>query len=857
MPGLVMNGSRARQPSLSSASEPRYGAGLQGIYPGTKVLVDGYKGSLRGANNEYQRYGVVRYSGNVVVKIYADDCQLDPNEAPQRLPLLNKNDPVTMHLLLETAMGDSQHFQALSQEELDASKKELSILATRIDGTRRKLVLETKLCDAAQSLSRLQDSATPDMSDSSPNPGKRPRRSMMGSRGSFSEMLNKTDDELADSSRKCDNLAQELWHLEKRAESLQKKLLEHTAGVLQMTHKGYLEKDFPSTKADSANNQINGQSPPKLFDVDREFDDSSFYQTLDTLLDTSGYQANASRAPSMEDLARCDQAILETERRLQDFNNRLRVAIAQLSLHNGATTAPPVQRLQEGQDPLSGLDDQMVYLERSIATIQRDRDAAEQDNKHSLHATVERLSDFNSQLSSLITRGHHGQRPEHVLPPQASGEGPDAQMDYMEAGLDVVAQSIQRLTEDNRTLSSIAADSEEANHYKTVLLGLWEILVGGEEDLRRQDPVHREVLVEDFSLQSFSNRVQTLFARVTGLQEQKETLARQVQQQRELNTQSDSTKDAKISEMTLELDHARGLITEQEHQVTEARDNLALVTERLDFMRQEVNLLEQQKGMNKDKAFAAEKLAWQELEQRLLAELSEKQNQLTTVESRFAETKDDHGISSAEMLGRLEESEKRIEALNSELKASTIDREKSQQDAQDLEGQFVLLQTELTVAKAELDAAYGTRAERAAEATANPAKQQEFDELVTRNQRLTEEIDVLRNRNVDVNQRAQTLQRELTETIGEYETMTQSTITYERDREQLENSVDSLRDRCEALETQLSEEKVRWLGVKSPGSGGAIDFISPGTTSTQVLKNEFKKMMRDTRAENMRALRVS
>jgi len=33
--------------------------------------------------------------------------------------------------------------------------------------------------------------------------------------------------------------------------------------------------------------------------------------------------------------------------------------------------------------------------------------------------------------------------------------------------------------------------------------------------------------------------------------------------------------------------------------------------------------------------------------------------------------------------------------------------------------------------------------------------------------------------------------------------------------------------------------------------------MSPGTTSTQVLKNEFKKMIRDTRAENMRALRVS
>jgi len=852
-----MNGTRARQASFSSTSEPRYGAGLQGVHPGAKVLVDGYNGSLHGANDVSRRFGSVRDSNHSNIYRCTNDDQLNRHYPPQRSPLLNMEDPVAMHLLMETAMDDSQQFQVLSYEELDAMKKELSILTTHIDGAKRKLVLETKLRDAAQSLNRLQDPTSLDFSESSPKQGKRHRRSMMGSRGSFSDMLNQTDDELAVSTRKCEDLAQDLWQLEKRAETLQTMLLEHTAGVLQKTHKGYLEKESPTTKSDSVNGHLMAQRAPSPFDFAHDFDDRSFYETLDTVLDPLGVQTHASKEPLQENFAQYDQAILETERRLEDFNTRLRDSIAQLSFQNGAGTVPPVRGEEDGQNRMTTLNSQLDYLERSFSVLQENRDAAVQDKKLSLYATEERLGEINTQLRSIITRGLQGRRSEYPLPPEVSGKGPDSHVGYLEAGLDAVEQTVQQLIEDNRAMSSVAASVEEANHYRTVLLGLWEILVGGEEDLRGEDPLQREASHEEFSLQVFSNKVQTLFARASGLHEQKENLARQVQQQRELSTQSDSMKDGKISDMTLELEQTRKSVADREQEATEARDSLTLMTERVDVMRQEASLLEQQKGMNANKVLAAEQEARRELEERLLAELSEKQSQLSTVESELAETKDDLGISNAEMLGQLEESEKRFQALNSDLKASVTDREKSQNDMQDLEGQLVLLQTELTVAKAELDAAYGTRAERAAEATAHPVIQQEFDELTARNKRLTEELEGMREGNADTNQRMQTLQRELTETIGEYENMTQSTIAFEREREQLENNLDTLRDRCESLETQLSEEKVRWLGVRSPGNGGARDSMSPGTTSTQVLKNEFKKMMRDTRAENMRALRVS
>lgn len=176
---------------------------------------------------------------------------------------------------------------------------------------------------------------------------------------------------------------------------------------------------------------------------------------------------------------------------------------------------------------------------------------------------------------------------------------------------------------------------------------------------------------------------------------------------------------------------------------------------------------------------------------------------------------------------------------------------------------MVRLHTELTVAKAELDGAYGTRAQRAAEMASNPAVQKETDELNERNSGLLEEVaslksqsDALKTDNAELNQRIHTLQQELSDTIAEYEAMTKASIEFEKDREALEASLDSLRDRSEELEAQLGEEKLKWMGVKSPMAAGSRGSSVPGSTSANVLKNEFKKMMREMRAENMKALRV-
>ena len=601
-----------------------------------------------------------------------------------------------MHLLMETAIGDSQQFEVLSVEVAEELKRELSRLASRIEATKRQLAIETKVRDAATSLNKLD--------------GRAGHRRGAGSRGS-----ERNDDDLAAAQQKCEELAQELWQLEKRQQDVQRQLLEHTAGVLQMTHKGFLEKDAP-LQQNGIDGQINGRDHLDLVGTGG-FDDHSFYRTLDSLLD-DGAAHGVSAAYKQQ-----TETILETERKLWDFNQRLREAITQASSGRIMIPEPPEPAQSESNEAGGALDVQISYLERGFEQVQKGQVEAAQRYKLFAQKTEERLEDLNTQLRGIVIRSSQDSNPQHPLPPELTGRGADEQIAFLESGLDTLEQGVFRLKEEHQSITLKSGGLEErAVQYEDVFHSLWPSISEGEK----------------FSTDNFTYKISNLNTKISDLTNQKDILNRQIQQQREVNSKSEGEKDAQLA----------SLITERELAKAEA--------------------------------------------------------------------------------------------------------EKTRQEMQDAEGEMVRLQTEVTVARAELDGAYGTRAQRAAEVAQHPALQQEIAEL-------RQELEATKARSsegAELQQRVQTLQKELTETISEYEIMTKSSIEFEKEREILENNVDSLRDRCEALETQLSEEKVSKLGAKSPGVPGDRGSNEKGVTSTSVLKTEFKKMMRETRAENMRALRV-
>jgi predicted nucleic acid-binding Zn-ribbon protein len=611
-------------------------------------------------------------------------------------PLLDANDPIQMHLLVSTALEDATGYAILAPEEVDALRKQCIRLTQRIESTRQNLAVQSKYRDAAINMGKLYSDGSSD--------GKRRSRGSLGlKRNSHTDQSREAEAERAASEGRCEELAQELWGLEKRLIEPQTALLQHTAGILQMTHK-------TAKKGRASQGGMPG-SPESMYT----------------------YDARGSVAP--------------------------------------------------GED---------IFDERS------------------LYRSFDRLD------------GGEGERAVEAPNPNAMG-----------------------------------ADAEAK------LRELWEMMHPTSKDGEDDAPV------QDFSLLAFSSKVQSLHSQSAMLNDQKEVLQRQIKQQRELNNKSDETKDREMAEMETQLKSTQATLSQVEAQAQTLESKLAETLDQssrsqgeatlalhsnIDNLQNELDALQNQledlQNEHEDlKSSHAIDLAelkssntvdLADLKSSNAIDLADLQSQLTSSAEHIAALKQAKSTAEAHIddltadLENARKAEAQVVSLTAELEEARSAQSSRAVDEDELDAknmEIARLQTEVTIARAELDGAYGSRAQRAAEVASNPAIQKELDAL----------------------------RRELGETIEEYEVLTKASIEGERERELLEKEIDRLRDEREALEAKLSDERVRWMGMKSPGPDGAGGpaGVGAGNTSTAVLKNEFKKMMRDTRAENAKALRVS
>ncbi|KAJ5318835.1 uncharacterized protein N7506_011539 [Penicillium brevicompactum] len=988
--------------SVSSYGDPRYLSTMTAsdapapVAPLGKSLVDGYRDSLDPQHDDRSRYNPLNTAH------------------PRSSALLNANDPVALYLLTETAIGDSINYEVLSFEEVENLKKEASVLSSRIVGTRRKLALETKLRDAAQSLGRLYSPPSPRSSGEYAGNTHRRSRSIFGRSGT-SEALDKSDSELAVSQRRCEQLAQELWRLEGRSQKINQRLLEHTAGVLQMTHKG-LKKGPKNAALDNAYDE-------------HEFDDRSLYRTNEHL-DQFGVHGKVQSgfAPANT------EAMQAMERRLEDISERMHDMMIQsnpgefidppsaangietIALHKETVRSAPgaseVAPEAEGAWKFQiteinnrvqtiGLEEQLAYLrtgvdglesrvdgvleQKSILTtqIQQQRELnsksdAERDahigdltekltnvrrdlevSEREANASRDELALVMEQLEAMRHSGSSQEESKAALV-QAEGEvarlqsvltslhseadaraievseARDAQ-DHAETELKRLHAHLESLQRDHDTRAVEVSDARdraegEAKQLQTEL-----------ETLRNATDSKSEEAKE--AREHAESEVQRLEAVIVTMQYEADSRSEEAREARELaqeevqrlhldietlrndtGSQSEASKvaldraegevqrleavivsmqgetDSRSAEAREAQDHAESevqrleaVIATMQHesdsqstQVREARDHAESEVQRLEAvivtMQHESEARSKEIKEARDDAEDEVKRLQTVIEslqtnnsanEELKEAHSRAESEIQRLQGIIDTTQNDAGTRSEEIIGARDRAEQEVAQLEaaiqkirsqSETRIQEADNQRAQSDETvarlqnemtELEGEIVRVTTELTMVKAELDGAYGTRAQRAAEVTADPSIQRENDALVTRNIELTEELAIIKSQRGggDLQQRADTLERELRETIDDYEAMTKASIEFEKERERFEGFIDSLRDRCEQLETQLAEERISWMNLSSPTSVGR-DGASE-TTSTMVLKNEFKKMMRDTRNENMKILRVS
>ncbi|KAL1664300.1 Up-regulated during septation-domain-containing protein [Schizophyllum commune] len=150
--------------------------------------------------------------------------------------LVNLRDELLVSLLASEAAIDSRDFEILSSEEVEDLKKEEHVLASRLVAANKKVALETKIRDAAISLSKVNSS--------------------------HRKVSKQTEEQLGAANRRVETAQKELWRVSERANEVHRRLLEHRAGVLSLSVRSLEKKNAPPLPNNDAAGHDSGYDTP-------------------------------------------------------------------------------------------------------------------------------------------------------------------------------------------------------------------------------------------------------------------------------------------------------------------------------------------------------------------------------------------------------------------------------------------------------------------------------------------------------------------------------------------------------------------------------------------------------------------
>ncbi|KAI1139816.1 Up-regulated during septation-domain-containing protein [Hypoxylon sp. FL0543] len=812
-------------------------------------------------------------------------------ERVQSSVLVDLKDPVQLHLLTETALLDSKEYEILSQEEVDDLKKQCQLLSQRIEQTRANLAIQSKYRDAAISMSKL---CSPPKADAK-------RKSLLGHRhSSSSDAAREAEHELSTIQKKCEELASELWSLEKRAMEPQRRLLEHTAGILQLTHKAANKPTSHSPKVPLVNGvpaspesmytmsngrdsiddfledgfTFNEASLYLSFDQSDRFNDRSKQNAIEIPMKSPIRGQNKQLTEETErlreenrDLKAQTESLLseinelrgqgsnpwrllsDTEDKLENLNRQLREVV--VSMDPAKDRAVPSGRLEPGDMIGSHLD----YLQNGLKVIARG-----QGGSNSMEL-AEKIQAANAQIQDVLLAANINQPP----PPDVN-LGVDEQLGYLQDMLQIVEDELQRTA---KAANANSADRNKSEQSETVLMGLWDIIQSGYADIRQRKQERRKARIEKglepdeedmsdggeafdldepYSLSAFSTKIQWLYTQATKLQEQKGVLKRQIKQQRELNSRSDSEKDQALQDKIDELEEARALLHQQEKETDSVRSQLSQAME--DFDRLQADRTEESSAIDEAREVLKErnaKIASLEASTRdMQARLATAEANVEAITAQLQEASDAKDAAS-----------KTIEDKENELKAKD-------EELQQMTGMVAELKMEATLAKAELDGAYGSRKERAAEVaalhnTSESAKlQNRVDALEKELKATAQDLTDVVKQSLESEKKIGELENELDRVRAE-----RSRIKDEKDKmdEELENrlheATSDIEHRLESEIARLRKEKEQLQDeLDKERLGSARGPLSPGGTKTSYLTDSYRLGLRAERKKYEEQLRA-
>ncbi|KAI0884863.1 Up-regulated during septation-domain-containing protein [Annulohypoxylon maeteangense] len=831
--------------------------------------------------------------GPALVESYREDGMNGFEKDPRRFNPMNPNrvqssvlvdlkDPVQVHLLTETALLDSKEYEILSQEEVDDLKKQCQILNQRIEQTRANLAIQSKYRDAAISMSKLYSPTRPDTK----------RRSLLGHRHSgSSDAAKEAEHELTTIQRKCEDLASELWSLEKRAMEPQKRLLEHTAGILQLTHKTAKKSANPSPRVPLLNGVP--ASPESMYTTSNgrdslgmdfledgfTFDEASLYRSFDQSdRFNNQFQQSTIEIPMKSPIRGQNKQLTEESERLREENRELRAQAESLLRGSGSTqwklisdtesklenfnrqlrdmvvNADPAKNgnymaVPSGQlEPGDMIGSHLEYLENVLAAISGGRGNTVQ--------MAGKIQTVNAQIQGVLLEANIT-----YPPPPDVNLGVEDQLGYLRESLQVVEDELRQ-----------GGSKSQGAQSEPVLMGLWDMIQTGYAGIRQRRQERRKARMEKgldpdedemsdgesfdanepFSLLAFETKIQWLYRQATKLQEQKCVLKRQVKQQRELNSRSDSEKDQALRDKMDEIEEIRELLHRAEKETDNVRSQLSIALE--DIEKSQKDRTEESAAMDEARGQLKErnaKIASLEAGTRdVQARLVTAEANIVAITAQLQEASDARDVT-----------DKAVKDKENELKAK--DEELAQ-----MTGMVAELKMEATLAKAELDGAYGSRKERAAEVAAlhnnsESSKMQNRVNILEKELKATaKDLTDIVKQSVESEKKIGELENELDRVKAE-----RSKIKDEKDamneelerrlreattdiEESLGNEIARLRKEKEQIQDELDKERLGSARMPlSPGGTNKTSYLTDSYRSG--LRAERKKYEEQLRAEQM------
>lgn len=741
------------RPNLSINSRPSYDPkqGTFVIELNKKTNETSNQGSLFSASAEEPVKNLQEPSANVALKGYRSDIMseirgeklwsVENKGAPrENLSMIDSIDPIQILILVETALYDSRDFEILSPEEVEELKVKYDTITKQIEQTRKDLMIQSKYSDATVTVAKLYSSKLSNDLKSKDFAVQE------------EDQARQNEQEYKASERRCEELAINLFLLEKELMITQGRLLRHTARILHMNYEETQSSRKPFDAIDDLYTYTKKkQEVTQSINDDILFDERSLYKALEDLGE-EGHSTGTDPKVQVEMISRIEQ-------KLDALNDRTRKMINKMNLNTVSKHEHP-RKSTENRKSLEIVEIYLESLEQSMKSIEHEQ---------------EKLSDQYSKISS-------------------------------------------------------------------------------------------------------QNK---------NLMEEKEILQRQIQQQRELNTHSNSSKENQLSKKTDELAKMTEFQAKNLNDIDNLREQVSTLSEKLAKAKQKEMLQDQiineksseflleadeKTRLAEEKIYIAEERARKadETSRVALTEIKNRDQSISRLEEQLQKSENNCASAYKELETKTTILETQIKSLRDELtlvasakasldeiiKEKEIQLDDKKKEINEAQMDIARLQTEVTIAKTELDSAYGSRAQRTAQVALNPTMQKEIERLTSINSLQISEIIALKAKLAEIQAEndgiIKELRHELIETIEEYEKMTRASIEWEKEREHLEETIDSLREAKENIEAQFNDEKVQWIGVRNSDT----EVLSPNSTSTAVLKNEFKKMIRDIRAENAKALKA-